>query len=120
MHIADACRVYYYLNDETTVDNSILFVLDTVSQEPTELGNTGPWLPDNQSRDLNNESGLVVYLHIPQVQIKTTCDSGYILPKLSNGNPSSYVATCSVHDDIFFKNCTGNNTWRCEDSSATL
>ena len=31
-------------------------------QEPTESGNTGPWLADNQSRDLKNEVWLVVYL----------------------------------------------------------
>ena len=31
-------------------------------QEPTELGNTGPWLADNQSHDLNNEIALAVYL----------------------------------------------------------
>ena len=30
-------------------------------QEPTESGNTDPWLADNQSRDLNNEFWLVVY-----------------------------------------------------------
>ena len=29
---------------------------------PTEPWNTGPWLADNQSRDLNNEFWLVVYL----------------------------------------------------------
>ena len=31
-------------------------------QEPTESVNTDPWLADNQSRDLNNELWLVVYL----------------------------------------------------------
>ena len=33
----------------------------TVNQESTEPVNTGPWLADNQSRDLNNEFWLVVY-----------------------------------------------------------
>ena len=31
-------------------------------QEPTESGNTGPYLADNQSRDVNNKFWLVVYL----------------------------------------------------------
>ena len=31
-------------------------------QEPIESGNTGPWLADNQSRDLNIELWLAVYL----------------------------------------------------------
>ena len=31
-------------------------------QQPTESRNTGPWLVDNQPRDLNNELWLVVYL----------------------------------------------------------
>ena len=31
-----------------------------VFNEPTEPGNTGPWLVDHQSRDLNNEFWLVV------------------------------------------------------------
>ena len=30
-----------------------------ISQEPTEPGNTGPWLANNQSRDLNNEFWLL-------------------------------------------------------------
>ena len=30
--------------------------------KPTESGSTGPWLANNQSRDLNNEFWLVVYL----------------------------------------------------------
>ena len=33
-----------------------------IRQEPTEPWNTGPWLADNQSRDLNNEFWLVLYL----------------------------------------------------------
>ena len=37
-------------------------ILNTISQEPTESANTGPWLADNQSRDLNNTFPLVVYL----------------------------------------------------------
>ena len=32
------------------------------NQQPTESGNTGPWLADNQSRDLNNEFWLFFYL----------------------------------------------------------
>ena len=28
---------------------------EQIWQEPTESENTGPWLADNQSRDLNNE-----------------------------------------------------------------
>ena len=32
-----------------------------LAQELTELGNTSPWLADNQSCDLNNEFWLVVY-----------------------------------------------------------
>ena len=32
-----------------------------INQKPTESGNTGPWLADNQSRDLNNEFWLAVY-----------------------------------------------------------
>ena len=31
-------------------------------QKPTESGNIGPWLADNQSRDLNTDFWLVVYL----------------------------------------------------------
>ena len=34
----------------------------SLQQEPTEYGNTDPWLADNQSRDINNEFWLVVYL----------------------------------------------------------
>ena len=30
-------------------------------QEPTEPGNTSPWLADNKSPDLNNDLWLVVY-----------------------------------------------------------
>ena len=33
------------------------------AQEPTEPGNTGPWLAGNQSRDLNKEFWLVFLLH---------------------------------------------------------
>ena len=29
-------------------------------QEPTQSGNTGPWLANNQSRDLDNDFWLVV------------------------------------------------------------
>ena len=34
----------------------------SIGREPTESGKTGPWLADNQSRDLNNELWLAVYL----------------------------------------------------------
>ena len=34
----------------------------SLKQEPTESGNTGPWLVDNQSPDPINELWLVVYL----------------------------------------------------------
>ena len=33
-------------------------------QEPTDSRNTGLWLADNQSRDLNNEFWLDVYLFL--------------------------------------------------------
>ena len=33
-----------------------------LEQETTEPRNTGPWLADDQSRDLNNELWLAVYL----------------------------------------------------------
>ena len=35
---------------------------DHIIQEPTEPVNAGPWLADNQSRDVNNKFWLVVYL----------------------------------------------------------
>ena len=34
----------------------------TEEQELTASGNTGPWLADNQSRDLNNDFWLIFYL----------------------------------------------------------
>ena len=41
-------------------------------EEPTESGNTAPWLADNQSLDLNIEFWLVVYLSrsVPDKQYK--------------------------------------------------
>ena len=45
-----------------------------MEQEPTESGNTGTLLADNQSRDLNNKFSLVVYLvrSVPSVEGKHT------------------------------------------------
>ena len=48
-------------------------------QEPTESGNTGPWLADNQSRGLNNQFLLVVYLvrSVPDQCAPSCVRSGY-------------------------------------------
>ena len=43
-------------------------------KEPTESRNTGPWLAENQSRDLDNELWLAVYL--PEVEGSTSSPEG--------------------------------------------
>ena len=42
---------------------------DVLYQEPTESGNAGPWLVDNQSRDLNNELRLVYLIRSVPVAV---------------------------------------------------
>ena len=49
-----------------------------LNQEPTESENTDPWLADNQSRDLNREFWLAVYL-IRSVAVLNTADSEWNL-----------------------------------------
>ncbi len=44
-----------------TIDTYLPCVYTSSSSEPTESGNTGPWLATNHSRDLNSKFLLVVY-----------------------------------------------------------
>ena len=45
------------------IRNMEVEMAEQIWQEPTESENTGPWLADYQSCDLNNEFRLVVYLY---------------------------------------------------------
>ena len=45
---------------DISINYSLLFLSQESWEEPAESGNTGPSLVDNQSRDQNNESWLVV------------------------------------------------------------
>ena len=61
----------------------------SISQEPTELWNAGPWLADNQSRDLNNQLWLVVYLirSVPDnIHSIADCDEMYTVITISSLN----------------------------------
>merc|ERR1712224_842389 len=42
-------------------------------------------------------------------EVTTTCDRGYILPKLTDGSARDYVYTCAVDNDIKFTKCEGGN-----------
>ena len=41
-------------DDDTLAEEDPVEIAVAPGKEPTEPGNTGPWLADNQSRDLNN------------------------------------------------------------------
>ena len=88
-------------------------------QEPTESGNTAPWLPNNLSRDPNNELWLVAYLRrsVPGSDSVKPLQQGVTWPRQCIQNvhtithaPSKPAATRCTLYRVGVTACTGNNS----------